>query len=92
MDGKKKARRFEQYTYFGCDRDGMNEVLMDRFELLPYPKVLFTHLPTNKKSAYYIKGYEKEKEVGLILEGIGWTGKRIIDQFDYVTFLNKGKI
>lgn len=89
---RKKRVDLNNIRILGCDRDGMNEELMDRFELLPYPKVLFTHLPMNKKSAYYIKGYEKEKEVGLILEGIGWTGKRIIDQFDYVTFLNKGKI
>jgi len=87
---RKKRVKLNNIRIFGCDRDGMTADLMDRFDKLPYPKVLFTHLPIKRSNIYYIKGYEKEKEVGFVLEGIGWRGKRIIDQFDYITFLNEG--
>lgn len=88
---RRKRVDLNNIRIFGCDRDGMTEQLMDRFGKLPYPKVLFTHLPMDRNYTYYIKGYEKEKEVGLVLDGIGWKGKRVIDQFDYVRFLNEGK-
>ena len=35
--------------------------------------------------------YEEEKEVGFVLDRIGWRGKRVVDQFNYVKFLNEGK-
>lgn len=88
---RRKRVNLKNIRVFGSDRDGMNEELMDRFEKLPYPKVLFTHLPNIRESTYYIKGYEKEAQVGFVLDEIGWTGKRIIDQFDFVRFLNEGK-
>ena len=88
---RRKRVNLNNIRIFGCDRDGMTSELMDRFDKLPYPKVLFTHLPIERPNAYYIKGYEKEKEVGFVLDGIGWSGKRVIDQFDYITFLNEGK-
>ncbi len=75
------------------DRDGMTEALKDRFGHLPYPKVMFTHLPDEKHpSSFYLKGYERENSVGIITEPIGWRGKRAIDQFDYITFFNSAGI
>ena len=88
---RRKRVDLSNLRIIGCERDGMTEELIERFERLPYAKVLFTHLPLEKANTYYIKGYEKEKQVGLILEGVGWFGKRVVDQFDYVKFLNEGK-
>lgn len=87
---RRKRVDLKNIRIFGCDRDGMTDELMNRFDKLPYPKVLFTHLPIKRANTYYIKGYEQDKEVGFVLEGVGWRGKRIIDQFDYITFLNEG--
>ena len=71
------------------DRDGMNDSLKDRFEKLPYQKVMFVNRPDpNHASCFYLKGYEQEETVGIIMEPIGWRGYRMIDQFDYIRFLN----
>lgn len=54
-------------------------------------KVVFSHLlPLNVRSVFYIRGFEKTSCVGNLQEKMNWTGKRYIDQFDYVEFLNKG--
>lgn len=73
------------------DREGMTPELMDRFEQLPYKKVMFTHLPVEGRPSYfhYLPGYENEDCVGIITDGKGWFGRRPIDQFDWVTFLNQ---
>lgn len=71
------------------DREGMTDELKDRFERLPYRKVMFTHLPDDKHpSCFYIKGYEDSSCVGIVTDHDTWDGKRPIDQFDYVRFLN----
>lgn len=86
---RKKRVNMENIVIFNTDREGMTDDLKDRFEALPYRKVLFTHLPDNKhNSCFYIKGYEEEKCVGIITDHDTCDGKRPIDQFDYVGFLN----
>lgn len=72
------------------DREGMTPELLDRFEKLPYKKVLFTHLPDPQHpSTHYLPGYERESCVGIVTDPIGWLGLRPIDHFDWVEFLNK---
>ncbi len=72
------------------DRDGMTSALKDRFEKLPYPKVMFVHQPdTAHPSCFYIRGYEQDGEVGIVTEPKGWLGLRPVDQFDYVDFFNR---
>ncbi len=80
----------DNIVLLNTDREGMTEALKDRFEALPYRKVMFTHLPDEThKSCFYIRGYENEPCVGIITDHDGWDGKRPIDQFDYVSFLNE---
>ena len=56
---------------------------------LPYRKVLFTKKPDPADpSCIYIPGFESEQSLGLITEPIGSRGKRAIDRFDWVAFLN----
>ena len=73
------------------DRDGCTEENMQDFDALPYQnKVLFTcrEYPSIK-STFCISGFEGET-VGQLQETMSITGKRYIDQFDYVEFLNRG--
>lgn len=88
---RKKRINWDNVVIFNTDREGMTEELKDRFQHLPYRKVMFTHLPDEKHtSCFYIKGYEKDSCVGIITDHDSWDGKRPIDQFDYVSFLNGG--
>jgi uncharacterized protein (DUF1919 family) len=78
------------------ERDGCTYQDIIEFDKLPYKnKVIFVHKEMPEiKSAYYIKNTEvnddpNNKIIGLTAyEGI-YTGKRYIDEFDYVGFLNK---
>lgn len=86
---RKKRINWDKIVIINTDREGMTEELKDRFEELPYRKVMFTHLQDERHpSCYYLKGYESEECVGIITDHITWDGKRPIDQFDWVKFIN----
>lgn len=90
-DERKKRINWDRIAILNTDREGMTAELKDRFEKLPYRKVMFVHEPDEKHpSCFYIRGYENENCVGIITDSKGWKGKRPIDQFDYVKFLNSG--
>ena len=89
---QERKRRIQQdnLVILATDRDGMTERLKDRFEKLPYRKVLFTKQPDQKHpDCVYIQGYEQDETLGLITDSVGCSGKRVIDQFDWVAFLNR---
>ena len=73
------------------DRDGCTLEDMKAFDDLDYRnKVLFTNKKYPEiKCAFYVKGFENEKSVGQLQTKMSITGKRYIDQFDYVEFLNR---
>lgn len=86
---RKKRLNRDNLVILNTDREGMNESLKERFEHLPYRKVMFTHLPDNKHpNCFYLWGYETELNVGIVTAPRGWFGLRMVDQFDYVTFFN----
>lgn len=86
---RKKRINFDSIVIMTTDRDGMNEELKERFERLPYRKVMFTHLPDmNHPDCFYIPGYENMECVGTITDHDTWDGSRPIDKFDYIEFLN----
>lgn len=86
---RKERINWSNIVIVATDRDGMTDELKDRFEKLPYRKVMFTHLPDEKHSScFYISGYEKDDCVGIVTDHNNWNGTRPIDQFDYVSFLN----
>lgn len=88
-DERKARVNWDNIVIINTDREGMTEALKDRFERLPYQKVMFTHLPDETHpSCYYLKGWEKENCVGIITDHDTWDGKRPVDQFDWVEFLN----
>lgn len=73
------------------DRDGCSEQNMADFDALPYEnKVIFTHKAYPQfASAYYVRGFENQPEVGDLFEFSGWFGKKYYDQFDYVAWFNR---
>lgn len=73
------------------DRDGMNFKLLERFDKLPYRKVIFTHKEyLNIKSSCYIKGFENMNSVGDLWEFSSIKGNYLFEEhFDSVKFLNK---
>lgn len=86
---ERKKINFDNLFIMDSDRDGMTKEIMDRFDKLPYKKVMFT----NRKHpefdfSYYIKGFEKDTHVGNMLSYSGINGRRYYDQFDYIKWLN----
>ena len=73
---------------------GGDEQILERFERLPFQnKVVFVNKPFPEySSAFFVKNYEdvKNGKVNTIWRTQNvLTGKRYIDQFDYVAFFNK---
>lgn len=71
-----------------------DEQILERFERLPFQnKVVFVNKPFPEySSAFFVKNYEdvKNGKVNTIWRTQNvLTGKRYIDQFDYVAFFNK---
>lgn len=88
---KRKQRiNFDKIVILNNDREGMTSELMDRFEKLPYKKIMFVHKPIfrNSEIFHYLPGYENEDCVGIITDPKGLFGLRPIDQFDWIDFLN----
>lgn len=79
---------FVMWTFF----DGTDERWLERFDKIPFEnKVAFTEREFPQyKSAFCIHGFE-EKGLGVLTLFDGLTGKRVIDQFDYVSWFNNGK-
>ncbi|RDE67680.1 DUF1919 domain-containing protein [Aggregatibacter segnis] len=70
---------------------GMTEEELEAFDRLPFKnKVVFTHKPyPHLKSAFYIRGFEQDDQVGDLFAFSGWNGKKYYDQFDYVAWFNQ---
>ncbi len=74
------------------DRDGCTYEDIKTFDSLPFKnKVIFTHKPYPEfRSVVYLKGFEKDGEVGILSEWKkGLLKRRYLDDFDYVAFFNE---
>ena len=86
---RKKRINKDKIVILNTNREGMTDELMERFDKLPYKRIMFVNNQDDRHiNTCYIKGYEKDKCVGIITEHLGWGGKRPIDQFNWVAFLN----
>ena len=63
--------------------------MLKEFDKLPVNKIALLHEPISGIGNYYLFNYEK-KEPGDVLRIIESLGKRYLDEFDYVKFLNNG--
>lgn len=71
------------------DRDGCTYEDIEAFDKLPYKKVIFTNKEyPDIKSHFYIKGFEQDESVGILSCRKDRFGRRYLDDFDYVSFLN----
>lgn len=75
------------------DRNWCTEQDLIDFDNLSYRnKVVFTHIPHPEiKCAYYIRGFENDDYVGTMTKFVSpFSIKRVMDQFDFVNWINKG--
>ena len=90
---KERSKRINLNNLFilFTDRDNCSMEDIKEFDKLPYKnKIIFVNKKyTDIKSAYYIKGFEKEEAVGILSRYINaYSGKRYLDAFDYVKWFN----
>lgn len=89
-----KRINYENLFFLFSDRDGCTMEHLMAFDALPYKnKVVFTHRPYPQiKSAVYIKGFENDGYVGELYKykykRLGW---KYFDDFDYVSWFNRGR-
>lgn len=89
-----KRINWNKITVLGTDRDGMTLELMERFDSLPYHKIMFVKDTPTYSWQVQIHGCVEETQVGTILQpdisswSAAFHGKRYYDQFDWVDFLN----
>jgi uncharacterized protein (DUF1919 family) len=72
------------------DNDGCTDEIIQRFEQLPFKnKVFLTNkIYKNYKSAFYIKGFEKEQNITDISLYKNIFGQKFYDNFSYIKWLN----
>ena len=93
-DSRKARINYDNIFVLMTDRDGCTYEDIKEFDKLPYKnKVILTHIEYPEfKSAFYIKGYEKENQLGHIYEFLDDNvGEKHYDEFDYVEWFNNGK-
>lgn len=88
---RKKRINWDNLFIVGTEKCGCDLKTVQKFDQLPYKnKVIFTHIEYPQiASAYYIKGFEEEDEMGVLTNYKDTPLKRrYLDDFDYVSFLN----
>ena len=89
---RKRRINWDNLFLVATEKDNCSYETIRRFDQLPYEhKVIFTHTEYLEfASACYIKGFEEKEELGVLTFYKNQLLKRrYLDDFDYVTFLNK---
>ena len=89
---RKQRIDWDNLFIMAIDGDECTYDSIKRFDALPFEnKVIFTHKPYPEfKSAYYLKGFEDLKEVYRPTDFKNqFFIRRYMDQFDYISFLNR---
>lgn len=90
-----KRVNFNNLYFMLTDRDECSYQNLKEFDDLPYKnKVVFTHKPYPEiKSSYYIKGFENQASVGMLMEYKNkFSVKKYYDDFDYVAWFNHNNL
>lgn len=88
---KERAQRinWDNIVVISTNRGGYNKEHEERFNKLPYKKVLFTNVKDDNPNHYYISGYDDLPDLGLITDPTDrFSGKRVYDRFDWISFFN----
>lgn len=89
---RRRRINWDRIILMGSDRSLCDYKTLRAFDNLPWPnKVVFTHVDYPEfQSAYHITGFEGGLELGnVLLYRPQRRKRRYMDQFDYVSFLNK---
>ena len=89
---RKQRIDWDNLFIMAIDGDECTYDSIKRFDAMPFEnKVIFTHKPYPEfKSAYYLKGFEDLKEVYRPTDFKNqFFIRRYMDQFDYISFLNR---
>ena len=89
---RKKRVNWDNLYILGIDGDNCTYESMVKFDQLPFKnKVIFTHKPYPEiKSSFYIPGFEDNGSVGVLLYfKKQFFIRRYLDDFDYISFLNR---
>ncbi len=89
---RKQRINWEHICIVGAERDQCSYETLKNFDRLPYEnKVVFTHIEYPEiSSAYYIKGFEHQAELGTITDYKNqFLKRRYMDDFDYIALLNR---
>lgn len=92
---RKRRINWNNLFIFGTARGDCTYDTIRNFDQLPYEnKVIFTNRQYPEfQSAYYIRGFDKQKEIGILVEyKKQLLVRRYLDDFDYVDFLNRNKM
>lgn len=88
---RKKRVNWDNLFFVGSAKGNCTYETIRRFDQLPYQhKVIFTHVKYPEfSSAYQLKGFEKQGELGTTTNFTNrFLKRRYLDSFDYVSFLN----
>lgn len=88
---RKKRINWDNLFIVGTERGDCDYETIKCFEQLPYKnKICFTHIEYPEfKSAYYIKGFEEQGQLGILVDyKKQFLLRRYLDDFDYLDFLN----
>lgn len=89
---RKKRIDLNNIRIIATDRDGCTAELKQRFENLPYPRVMFTHTEEiYYPHCFYLRGCEAEGQTDALRKDGALTGKRLYDQFNWVEFIRNGQ-
>ena len=89
---RKQRIDWENLFVIGIDGDECSYESIQRFDALPYKnKVIFTHKPYPEfLSAHYLLGFEKSNGIGRATDFKDqFLVRRYMDEFDYISFLNR---
>ncbi len=83
--------RYDNIYFILIERDGCTLEMLKKFDAMTLNhKIAIVHKPYDGlRCQAYIPGYEKDGEIGNIIEYTGISGKRIYDTVDWISFLNK---
>lgn len=89
-DRRKVRINYEKIFLINTDQDDYSEKIEKEFGALPYEKIMFVHTKEQVMASYhvYMEGFEQQSCVGNILDRKTMFGKRYLDDFDYVSFIN----
>lgn len=86
---RKNRINFSNLFIIMTDRDDYTDELLERINLIKYPKIIFTSKSPKYDFQVQIKKYRSKNCVGEIHRYSGFSGKRIYEKyFDYISWLN----